>query len=158
MENDVSQVIDRTDLIENILNQVIHNYSAPRKEVFEFYWNVLLDSSIMPLGSKIKVAMAISQRLNLKIQSDSLHKVVSYRNAFAHHRTTAHPELVFAKHPEKDDVYYAQGANYMLQIIRQSGKTDRMSRSDALEDFNKHYTAATKILVNLLSCIKKDVG
>jgi hypothetical protein len=150
MDNDVSQVIDRADLIENIINQIIHRYSSPRKEVFEFYWNVLLDSSILPLGSKIKVVMAIAQRLEFKINPESLHKVVSYRNAFAHHRTSAHPTIIVGKTPEEDEV------KYMLQIIRQSGKTDRMSRGHALNDFNKHYKSAKEALVSLLAEVKND--
>lgn len=106
----------------------------------------------MQLGSKIKAVMAISQRLGMQIRSDSLHKVVSYRNPFAHHSTSAHPTLVAGKTEKEDDVHY------MLQIIRQSGKTDRMSRSDALEDFNKHYKIAKETFVKLLDAVKKDFG
>ena len=116
MENDVSKVIDRTALIENILNQVILNYSAPRKDAFNFFWDVLLDSSIMPLGSKVKVAMAISQELNIKLKQDSLHKVLSYRNAFAHHSLNSHPTLAVGKTPEEDKAYYS------FQVIKNSGK------------------------------------
>src|SRR5687768_2827956 len=36
--DDVTHVINRTDLIENLLNQVIMAYCSPRKEVFSFFW------------------------------------------------------------------------------------------------------------------------
>ena len=72
--DDVIQVINRTALIENLLNQVIEKYSCPRKEVFEFFWDVVLDSSIMSLGAKVKVAMAISQELAVKF--DILQKCI----------------------------------------------------------------------------------
>jgi hypothetical protein len=150
LDNDVSQVIDRTALIENMLNQVILNYAAPRKDAFELYWDVLLDSSIMPLGSKLRVAMAISQRLNIKIDQDSLHKVVTYRNAFAHHPLDSHPTLVVGKTPDEDEQIL------MLHIVRQSGKTDRKSRDQALNEFNSSYELAKTSLSELLNAIKRD--
>ena len=150
MDNDVSQVIDRTDLIENLLNQVIYQYSAPRKEAFEFFWDILLDSSIMPLGSKIKVVMAISQRLNVKLKPDPLHKVISFRNAFAHHGLKSHPTLLIGENPDKDEF------QYMLQTIKQSGKTERKNRNAALDEFNAHYVVAKKSLVELLNALKNE--
>ncbi|MCG2750383.1 MAG: hypothetical protein L6301_00885 [Desulfobacteraceae bacterium] len=149
MKNDVSQVIDRTDLIENILNQIIEKYTSPRKDAFEFFWTILLDSSIMPLGSKIKVVMAISQRIKFKLNSDPLHKVVSYRNAFAHHGLNAHPTVLVGKTPEEDEL------QYILHIIKQSGKTERKSREAALDEFNANYETAKKALVDLLDSVKQ---
>ena len=80
-ESDVANVIDRTALIENILSQVIEAYCEPRKDRFRFFWSVLLDSSIMPMGSKTKAAMAIAQEMRFKLDQNSLHNVVSLRNA-----------------------------------------------------------------------------
>ena len=150
MDNDVSQVIDRTDLVENLLNQVIHKYSSPRKEAFDFFWNILLDSSIIPLGSKIKLVMAISQELDIKLKHDSLHKIVSFRNAFAHHSLNSHQTIFVGKNPDEDQHYY------MLQIITQSGKTKRIRREEALREFNNHYEIAKESLVELLEKIKNE--
>lgn len=44
-ENFAIDVIDRTALIENIINQIIEAFCQPRKEPFMFFWNVILDSS-----------------------------------------------------------------------------------------------------------------
>lgn len=150
MKNDVSKVIDRTDLIENLLNQVIHNYTAPRKEAHEFVWNVLLDSSVMPLGPKIKVAMAISQNLEVKLKNNSLHKVVSLRNAFVHHGLGSHPTVFVGKTPEEDE------AAYMLQIPSQSGKIRRIRKEEALDEFSTHFNKAKQSLVELLEKIKNE--
>ena len=150
MDNDVSQVINRTAVIENMLNQVILNYASPRKDAFEVFWNVLLDSSIILLGSKVKVAMAISQQLNIKLDRDSLHKVLSYRNAFAHHALDSHPTVVMGKTPDEDELHY------VLHIISQSGKTQRKRRDVALDEFNDSYEVAKKSLVELLNAIKSD--
>lgn len=150
LDNDVSQVINRTALIENMLSQVILSYTAPRKDVFEFFWDVLLDSSIMPLGSKLKVVKAISQRLNIKINEQSLHKVVTYRNAFAHHALDSHPVLAVGKTPDDDQVCH------MLHIIKPSGEVDRKSRKQALDEFNDNYKIAKEALVQLLDVIKNQ--
>ena len=149
VNNDVSQIISRTALIENILNQVIHAHTAPRKDAFEFFWNVLLDSSVMPLGSKIKVAMAISQELKFKLEKNALHKVISYRNAFAHHDLDAHPVNVVGKTPDEDKL------QNMLHIMKSSGVIEKKCRIEALEDFNKNYNTAKESLVTLLKVIKK---
>ena len=145
--DDVIQIINRTALIENLLNQVIEKYCCPRKEVFQFFWNVVLDSSIMPLGAKVKVAMAISQEINVKLDQNSLHKLISYRNAFAHHSVEAHPTLCVSKNPEEDELHY------MLHIINHSGKTQRKRRDIALREFNENYEVAKKSLVNLLNAV-----
>lgn len=146
--NDVSQVINRTAFIENLLNQVIINYACPRKDTFHFFWDVLLDSSIMSLGSKVKVAIAISQRLKVKLDQNSLHKLMSYRNAFAHQGVEAHPRLFVCENPEEDELHY------MLHIITHSGKTQRKRRDIALTEFNDNFEVAKKSLVNLLNAVK----
>jgi len=146
--DDVIQIINRTALIENILNQVIEKYCCPRKEAFQFFWNVVLDSSIIPLGSKVKIAMAISQEINVKLDQNSLHKLISYRNAFAHHSVDAHPTLLVNKNPEKDELHY------LLHIINNSGKTQRKRRDIALCEFDDNYEVAKKSLMSLLKAVK----
>ena len=148
MNNDLIQIIDRTALIENLLNQVIEKYCSPRKEALQFFWEVVLDSSIMRLGAKIKVAMAISQKLNVKLAKNSLHELVSYRNAFAHHSLDSHPILVVGKTPDQDET------RNMLHIIRSSGETDRKHRDTALREFMNAYEEGKKSLVDLLNAVK----
>lgn len=71
--------------------------------------------------------MAISQELGLKSKKDSLHQVMSYRNAFAHHSLDANPTFVVGWTPEEDELHF------MLHIIKSSGKTERKRREDALK-------------------------
>ena len=150
MENDVSIVIERTALIENLLDQVILNYVAPRKEARSFFLDVLLDSLILPLGSKVKAVTAISQNFDIKLKQDSLHKVLSYRNAFAHHAIDAHPVLAVGKTAEEDTSYN------MLYILRPSGKIDKFKREDAFTEFNKNYEEACERLVKFIKLIKEQ--
>lgn len=146
---DIALVIDRTASIENMLNQVIEKFCSPRKEVFTFFWGVVLDSSIMTMGAKVKVAMAISQELNTKVNQKALHAVVALRNAFAHHSVNSHPTMSVGKTPEENKSYYAR------QIISHSGKVSRKTRKSALEDFDIAYKAAKKSLTELLLAIDK---
>ncbi len=143
-EKDLVTVVDRTAFIENLLNQVIAYYCAPANERFMLFWNVVLDSSVMTIGSKAKVSMAIAQELGFKLNQKAIHKVMALRNAFAHHKTESHPVVA------GDSVYYD------LLIISQSGRISRQRRQDALDEFKTYYTEAKDSLVSLLEIIKAD--
>jgi hypothetical protein len=148
--SDLADVIDRTALIENILNQVIEAFCEPRREPFMFFWNVLLDSSIMPMGSKVKVAMAIAQEMKFKLDQTSIHSVMSLRNAFAHHPMNSHPVLVVGKTRETDEMHL------QLQILSNSGKLSKKNRQDALAEFNAAYKVAKASLVGMLKAIREQ--
>jgi hypothetical protein len=147
---DVVDVIIRTALIENLLNQVIEQYCAPRSDRFAFFWSVLLDSSIMPIGSKAKVAMAVAQCVDFKVDKNAIHEVMALRNAFAHHQTDAHPVFVVGKTEVENS------SHFELQIISSSGRITRTKRQDAFKQFNKAYTAAKASLIGLLQRIKSE--
>lgn len=151
-ENDLENVINRTALIENILSQVIEAYCQPRKDRFMFFWSVLLDSSILPMGSKTKVAMAIALEMKFKLDQNSLHNVVSLRNAFAHQPTNSHPVMVVGKASEEDELHL------QLQILSNSGKISMRKRQDALAEFNAAYKVAKASLVELLNAIKQQLA
>ncbi|OGT89080.1 MAG: hypothetical protein A2514_13480 [Gammaproteobacteria bacterium RIFOXYD12_FULL_61_37] len=146
-DSDLVQVVDRTALIENILNQIIVGYCAPRKEAWEFMWSVVLDTSVMSLGSKIKVAMAAAHEMRFKLNKDALHRVISLRNAFAHHASNAHPVLVVGREPEDDS------SHLQLWVLESSGKITKMKREEALTEFNKVYKAAKESIVELKNAI-----
>ncbi|HEY9908572.1 MAG TPA: hypothetical protein V6D18_13310 [Thermosynechococcaceae cyanobacterium] len=143
----LEHVINRTALIENILNQVIQAHLQPRNEAFQFFWDVLMDSSILPLGSKVKVAMAISQESGFKLDQTVLHTVISLRNAFAHHDTKAHPEFIVGKTSDADQF------RYTLQVISNSGRITRKGRAEALAEFDEAYAKAKESLKALLTAI-----
>lgn len=152
MDSDVSIVIEKTALIENLVDQIIHKYTTPRKEAFQFFWEILLDSSIMPLGSKLRVVMAISQTVDVKLKQDPLHKVISFRNAFAHHSLHSHATVEVGKTSEEDKSYY------MLQIISSSGKTNRISRENALKCFEVNFKKAHESLLELNEAVISHVN
>ena len=148
-KSDLVHVVNRTALIvENILNQVIEAFCEPRKEFFMFFWNVILDRSIMPMGAKVRVATAIAQELEVKIEQDAFHKVMILRNAFAHHKTGSHPVITASKTEEEGEVHY------QLQTLSQSGKLSRKRREDALAEFDTAFTQSKASLVAMLVAIK----
>ena|GEM_PF-3389633 len=131
--SDLVHVADRAALIKNILNQVIEDFCEPRRERCMFFWDVILDSSIMPMGSKVKVVSAIAQELEFKLEKDALHQVMALRNAFAHHKTESHPVISVGKAEEDSKIHYE------LHILSSSGKFSRKRREDALSEFNNAF-------------------
>jgi hypothetical protein len=145
---DLERIVSRTALIENLLNQVVTNYCAPREDLYHFFWDVLLDSSVMPTGSKVKVAMAISQKVKRKLDRNALHKVLSLRNSFAHHGLESHPVLELGRSPGEGSV------RYELQVLDNEGRLTRTERASAVEQFDVAYESARESLKTLLEAIK----
>ena len=143
MDNDVAKVIDRTDLIENIINQIITKYISPRKEIIPFFWDIFLNSSIISLGAKLKLVVLLAREIGFEIKEDPIRRVINLRNAFAHHGLYSHPALIVEKTPDEDK------SDYQLQIITSSLKLKRMSRESALKEFNEVYKSAKNILLDL---------
>ena len=142
------EVIDRTAHIENLLTQVIEGYCGPRKDRFDFFWSILLDSSIMPLGGKVRAVSAIAQQLKFTVKASQLHNILSLRNAFAHHDTSSHPLMVVGSTPAQNS------SHYQLHIISPSGKVTRKKREEALEEFRAAYEAAKMNLVEFIGVVK----
>ena len=140
---DVADVIDRSALIENIINQVIVSYCKPRKEAREFMWSIVLDTSVMSLGAKVKVVMAVSHEMGFSLEQNALHRVMALRNAFAHHSSNAHPVLAVGQTPEEDSSYL------QFWVLEGSGKISRVKRHKALDEFNTAYRKARGSLVEL---------
>jgi len=151
LDNDLTQIINKTALIENVLSQVIINYSSPRKDAYGYFWDVLLDNSVMSLGAKVKAVMAISHETNIKVNKNSLHKILEYRNAFAHHSLNDNPVFRVGIAENEGSMYYR------LNILKSSGKVERINRLDVLEEFNKNYETALKSLVNINDAVKEQV-
>ena len=148
MDNDISQVVDRTDLIENLLNQIIVKFLSPREEILPFFWNVFLDGSMISMGTKVRLVILIAQEIKFKLDQDSIRRVNNLRNAFAHHGLQSHPTTIVGKTPDDDK------QSYQLQVITSSLKIKRMSRSEALEDYNKNYNSAKKTLVEMIKALE----
>jgi hypothetical protein len=146
---DVVDVIDRAVLIENIINQVIIGYCKPREGAWQFMWSIVLDTSILTLGAKVKVVIAISNEMDFKLEKNALHRVIVLRNAFAHHSSNAHPVLAIGPTPVDDSSYL------QLWILGGSGKISRLKRHEAFSEFNTAYQKALSSLVKLSDILRE---
>jgi hypothetical protein len=149
---DVVDVIDRAALIENIINQVIVDYCKPRKDAWEFMWSVVLDTSVMSLGAKVKVVMAVSHEMDFILEKNALHRVIALRNAFAHHASNAHPVLAVGRMPEEDTSYL------QFWVLEGSGKISRVKRHEAFAEFNAVYVKARDSLIQLKNLVHERYG
>lgn len=148
---DVVDVVDRVALIENLINQIIVGYCKPRKAAWEFMWSIVLDTSVMPLGAKVKVTLAISNEMEFKLDKDSLHRVIALRNAFAHHASDAHPVIAVGQTPDEDSTYF------QFWVLEGSGKISRIKRHEAFAEFNVKYRKARESLGQLLGMVEQRI-
>lgn len=145
---DLVQVINRAGFIENLFNQIISEYCSPREHAWYFMWSVILDTSVMPLGAKLKVVMAVAHELNYKLPREALMKVIQFRNSFAHNITNAHPVMIVKRGAEAASQYnefHTLDNNGVLKITK---------RHEALALFDKSYNNSKKELIGLLDLIK----
>ena len=149
---DVIGVIDRAALIENIINQIIVGYSKPRKDAWEFMWSNVLDTSVMSLGAKVKVVMAVAREMGFDLEKNALHRVIALRNAFAHHASDAHPVLAVGRTPREDTSYF------QFWALEGSGKISRIKRHEAFTEFNSSYCKAQDSLVQLKNMVHERYG
>lgn len=127
---DLSSVLNRTALLESVMDQVIEGFCRPRQEAYPFFVQILLHSSIMPLGSKVKLISAIAQEASYKLDRTALHEIVSTRNAFAHHPLESFPTF---RHGQDENI------RYMLAIVTNSGQVKRTDRAHALAEFDEKF-------------------
>lgn len=149
-ESDVSYVINRTATLENIMNQIIYAYCQPSKNADNFFWDVILDSSIMSLGAKVKAVCAIAFQSSFKMDSAVFHKAISLRNAFAHHSVDAHQMYIAGREKGTGE------SISMLQVLKSNGNLELMERRSARARFELEYTNARAILVKLMTHISRD--
>jgi hypothetical protein len=151
MENksNIELVIDRLSTIENNLDQIISNFIRPKESSFHFFWDVMLDSSILPIGSKIRLCVAIAQNLQIKVNPTTLHKLIALRNAFAHQGSNENPIYVIGKTDEDTEAFNA------LKVISQSGRISLTKREKAFEEFNENYRKSLDILLEIKEKLKE---
>jgi hypothetical protein len=149
---DIVDVIDRAALIENIINQVIVGYCKPRKEAWKFMWSIILDTSVMSLGAKLKVVMAVAHELGFKLEKNALHRLIALRNAFAHHASDAHPVIAVGSTPDEDTRYF------QFWVLEGSGKISRVKRHEAFAEFKAAYRKARDSLVQLKNMVHERYG
>lgn len=150
LQSDLVLVINQAGHIENLFNQIISDYCAPREHARYFMWSVVLDTSVMPLGSKLKVVMAVANALKFKLPKDALSKVVQLRNSFAHNTTDAHPVISVGVRPEDTKMYN------LFWTLDGNGVLKETKRHEAFDAFTLNYQKARVALVELRDLVLEE--
>ncbi|MBB3118113.1 hypothetical protein [Pseudoduganella violacea] len=149
---DLVMVINRAGHIENLFNQIISDYVGPREHAWYFMWSVVLDTSVMPLGAKLKVVAAIAHELNYKFPWKESNDVIQYRNSFAHNTSDAHPVLSIGTTDEETTSYN------LLYTLNAQGVLRKVKRHEAFTLFNESYKTSKAALVELKDLVQKQIA
>ena len=149
---DLVLVINRAGHIENLFNQIISDYCSPREHAWHFMWSVVLDTSVMSLGAKLKVVLAVAHELEFKLPREALTKVVQLRDSFAHNTTDAHPIMAVGKTEEESTTYN------VFYTLDSNGVLKRSKRHDAFKLFNESYETAQPSLLALRDLVKDQIA
>ncbi len=82
VEQKTGKVLELTKDIEFQIDNIILDYLSPSK--LGFTRDIILNSSIMPVGNKVKILKTICHELQIKQDFQNLHKLINIRNIFAH--------------------------------------------------------------------------
>ena len=147
--DELGSILNRTALMEAVMDEVIESFCRPRRSSYRFFVQVLLHSSTLSLGSKAKLMSAIAQEVNFSINKDEIHKVIHLRNAFAHHPLDSYPTFRFGED---------ENIRYELAVIDSSGSVTRTDRVEALAKFNEVHPRALKVIHALRDAVDASVN
>jgi hypothetical protein len=147
--DELGSILNRTALIEAVMDQVIEAYCRPRQTAYRFFMQVMLHSSTISLGTKAKLVAAIAQEVDFKINKDEIHKLISLRNGFAHHPLDSHPTFRFGVDAQ---------IRYELAVITSSGSVKRTDRELALAEFNELHPRVLRSIYSLRDAVDSSVS
>ena len=81
-EPKIGNVVEKIKSIEYLLDCIIINRIEPKD--LGFVQNIILNSSIITIGAKIKIIKTICKERNRDEDFQDLHKLINIRNLFAH--------------------------------------------------------------------------
>ena len=82
-ENDLTgEIINKTKHIEYLLNCIVSNYIATKRE--GFFSNIILNSTVISLGQKIQIIEVILKLNDIPFNFNDARRLISLRNLFAH--------------------------------------------------------------------------
>ncbi|MDD3297084.1 MAG: hypothetical protein PHU64_07000 [Candidatus Omnitrophica bacterium] len=133
-EKEAGWVICETNHIEKQLKKIISHYIQPDIDKRHFVDNILLHNTNINLGAKIKVFFYICKLKGWKIENkDVYHKLLNYRNGFAHSDvTTKKVDVIFDENrkPKDVDIYMT------INNVTYSGGFYEEKRSKVFQEFS----------------------
>ena len=121
--------IERLFEIELRVNQMISEYFDSKNS--EAFNSIILNSSILDFGKKIKVLLAL--KIIDHKTADKLRKISSIRNSFAHAGIETRHELPV------DSIEDNIQSNQKIKILKSNGDLEESNISELLKSFVKLY-------------------
>jgi len=141
-------IVDNTWQIEVGMDEIITNYIKPeKKDVFK---RIILNSSIMPLGSKIKILSNIDG-FEKKIISN-IQRLTSIRNAFVHIQVNENVSINLNKisfnSQNKEDDKVTSKSWQTMDVMNSNGVIITKQTTDLAKEFFQLYTPTKSFLNN----------
>ena len=139
IERKTGEVVEQTKNIEMMLDDIILDYIAPKNMTFTR--DIILNSSLISIGNKIKILRTICNQLNEKQDFVDLYKLVNIRNVFAHGKPFIEDE---------DGIF-------KLFEIKSDGKIDEIELDKLHDKFVDLFNHQMQILIKLHSKLRKQL-
>ena len=136
IERKTGKVVEMTKDIEGRLDDIILEYITPKN--MGFTRDIVLNSSLISLGNKVKILKNICDQLNEEQDFKDLHKLVNIRNIFAHGKPFVEGE---------DEIF-------RLFKIEGDGKTSTNELDTLHAEFINLFNQQMQMLIKLHSKIK----
>ncbi len=140
IEQRTGNVVELMKDIEMALDNIILDYINPNE--IGFTRDVILNSSILSIGNKIKIIKTIFHELEVKQDFQDLHKLMNIRNVFAHGK------------PYFED----EGMIFKLSEIKSDGKIQENELDKLYKEFIDLFNEQNQKLCKLQSKIKTFNG
>ena len=139
-------VLDRFNAIEVNLAELIATEIGAAKEKSSFIRDVLLNNSMLPFSSKVKLFLHLRALNNWPpIDTNRLHRLMHIRNQFAHCTPKHHIHVNVDDKNDKVDVTEF----LMLESVANTGKIEPTDSDLAFEQFKECYAYIRAYLLAL---------
>jgi len=118
--------------IESKIDKIICDFVAPENE--SFFKKVILNSSILDIGSKLKIIKNIGKIDNKTI--DDIRKLSSIRNGFAHASIGIKHSSFYTSHKDGVEItppYFV--TEHIISVMKSSGDIEEKNAIDYLNEF-----------------------
>jgi len=139
-------VIRATNIVETKMKRVVAAFVNAPSERSSFVESYLLNNATVPFGAKVKLVLAISRALSIKVDREAMHVLLSRRNAFAHqdHLTSVRVLNGADGYPD---------VSFVVESIKASGELEMVTQARAFAEFMDAYTTVEADLDALLDAL-----
>ena len=132
------------------MKEVIADYLQIPAERRSFAEAFLLHNSSVSFAAKAKLILAIAKELNVRIDKNAMHTMLSRRNAFAHQDHLSSIRVVKDQNGVPD-------VSYVVESIMGSGQLEIVTQKQAFDQFVEAYFNVERDLDALAARLSKTV-